>query len=85
MYLKFLMVLFLLGVQLDSAVSFVAFSYSTSSIELMILVKGALGGISIFAAFFLCLLRGCLKNRKFKIFVDWHHFLWPRNAQKLGI
>ena len=21
------------------------------------------------------LLRGCLKNRKFKIFVDWHHLL----------
>ena len=30
-------------------------------------------------------LRGCLKNRKFKIFVNQHHILWPRNMLKLGI
>ena len=30
-------------------------------------------------------LRGYLKNRKFKIFVDCHHLLWTWNALKLGI
>lgn len=29
--------------------------------------------------------RGCLKNRKFKIFVNWYLLLWPRNALQLRI
>ena len=30
-------------------------------------------------------LRGCLKNRKFKIFVSWHNKFRPRNVLKMGI